>query len=181
MRIFLGLPVEPALRSVLENKRNEFDSAVGNYKRTSPDLWHLTLTFLPDLHEDKLDALIHLVENCCEKPPLGGFEVRCLKTFPEKKPTHLSACAAPENPASWQEFVKRLRDFVSIIDSNIDRKPWTPHISLGRATPRGATLPGWKKMIEPTNWKPDHISLYRSIQNGEGTTYEILHEFKLDV
>ncbi len=181
MRIFLGLPVEPTLRSELEKKRDELGGAVGKYKPTKQELWHLTLVFLSDLNEEKLDALIHLVENCCEKPPSGGFKIRCFHTFPEKKPTHLSACASPENPNSWQEFVKRLRDFVSIVDSNIDRKPWSPHISLGRAMPRGTTLPAWKVPIGPYEWKPDRILLYRSNQSILGTTYEVIHEFKLDV
>ncbi|MDQ7814783.1 MAG: 2'-5' RNA ligase family protein [Patescibacteria group bacterium] len=166
---------------MLENKRDELDQPVGKYKRTNPELWHLTLTFLPDLKEEKLDALIHLVELCCERPPAGGFSTRCLKTFPEKKPTHLSACALPENPESWNEFVKRLRDFVSIIDSNIDRKPWTPHISIGRAAPRGSSLPSWSAKIGPIDWKTDRILLYRSNQSSQGTTYDVLHEFKLNV
>jgi len=180
MRLFIGIPLSEDLSEHLKKAWHESADLPGKYRPTSPENWHLTLAFLDEVPEDKVETLAELIAQSMEKPPRGEFLIDGFETFPAKRPTHVTARVVPEHPETWNAFIVQLRDFISLAAPSIDRKPWTAHISIGRAE-KGMALPTWRKEIEPFRWKPNEFYLIKSTLTAKGSVYEHLYSYPLDL
>lgn len=180
MRLFIGLPIQPPLQEDLKRAWNLVVSRPEATSGLRPSSWHLTLAFLDDVAEDQMEPLRHLVRTAVEKPPGGLFLISQFETFPYRNPQRVVAKAVPEKMEEWQKFVNHLRDMVSLVAPNVDRKPWLPHISVTRSK-RGTCLIRWTKDIEPIAWTPKEVSIIKSVPGQNGSDYTPLHVFPINV
>ena len=178
MRLFIGIPLSPELRQHLIQAWGKLSEQPGRYRPTPPENWHLTLSFLDEVTEPKVQTLAELIAQGTEKTPQGALLINRFETFPAKRPTHVTARAQPEQPETWKNFVAQLRDFASLAAPDIDRKPWTPHVSIGRAE-KGVVLPEWQRGIETFAWRPTEFCLVKSTLTAHGSAYECLYTYPL--
>ncbi|MBI5654671.1 RNA 2',3'-cyclic phosphodiesterase [Candidatus Uhrbacteria bacterium] len=178
MRLFIGIPLNPALSTHLQQVWSGIDSLPTNLRQIPPANWHVTLAFLDEIDEDKVETLAELLAQATDKTPRGAFLVDRLEAFPRKKPVKITAHASLVDPESWRSFVQRIRDFASIVAPHLDRKPWTPHISIAKAQ-KGMHLKPFSREFTEFAWIPEEFVLYRSIQSAAGTKYETLYTFPL--
>lgn len=180
MRLFIGIPLNESLRGYLQESFRLFEDRPLKYRPTPPGNWHMTLAFLDEVAPDKVDALSALLEDCAKKPPKGAFLINRFETFPTKKPTRIAARATAVDPESWRAFVNQARDYASIVAPDLDRKPWLPHVSIGRALKR-STLPAWSRSITEFAWIPEVFQLVKSTLTADGSVYEPIAEYKLEL
>ena len=180
MRLFIGLTLPESLQETLKQAWNQASPNPAGERQMRSSMWHLTLAFLDEVPAEQIDPLSEIVANAATHPPQGGFSINCFKTFPNKKPTRIVACATPENAESWNGFAQHLRDMVSLIAPNVDRKPWLPHISITR-TLKKAYLEPWTEPYETISWKPDSLAIIHSTPGPNGSIYNNLHVFPIDV
>ncbi len=180
MRLFVGIPVSQKLRDHLIRSWSELPEKPGKYRPTPPENWHLTLCFLDEVAEEKVPTLVELVSQSTQQPPQGVLLINRFETFPAKHPSHVTARAFPEQQESWKHFVTQLCDFCSLAAPRVDRKPWFPHVSIGRAE-RGAVLPAWQRGIETFEWKPEEFCLMKSTLTSQGSVYECLEKISFDL
>ncbi|MCI0479904.1 RNA 2',3'-cyclic phosphodiesterase [Candidatus Uhrbacteria bacterium] len=178
MRVFVGISVPDPIRAKLQAAWDACGDRPTDFRPTAPERWHCTLAFLGEVNEGQIPILEHLLEKAAERPPGGLFRITGFDTFPHKKPGYLIARAVPEPSDRWMAFTDRLRDLISVASPGIDRKPWIPHISLGRAR-KGRLLPRWEHAFEPFDWIPTEISLVRSELTKDGSDYTDLRVFPL--
>lgn len=177
MRLFIGLPLPQDLKnSVLEAWLPYTEKF--KFRAVPQELWHLTIAFLDDVPEAELPGLVELMEGALKKSPGGTWSFSQFETFPPKKPSNLIAHAEPQNYAAWKKFVDNLRDVISLLAPRVDRKPWQPHVTIGKA-PKNMRLPVWNESIKPIAWQPESIALIQSKLTAQGPIYTHLHEFKL--
>ncbi len=105
-----------------------------------------------------------------------------LSLVPSKNPHILWIEMEPEQ--NWiYSFAKRLRNFLSDLGYETDKKKLYFHITLGRI--KGA-LPEYfidyvmKKTISRISIKLDTITLYKSALHPDGPVYETISKFKLE-
>jgi 2'-5' RNA ligase len=180
MRLFIGIPLNEGLRGYLQECLAVAHDRPLKIRPSPPANWHLTLAYLDEVTDDKMSTLTALLNDCAKKPPRGAFLIDRFETFPRKKPIRLAAHVTPADMASWRRFVIQVRDYASIVASNIDRKPWQPHISIGKA-PKRTILPAWSKSITEYAWVPDVFQLVRSNLTADGSVYETIAEYKLEL
>ena len=145
-----------------------------------PHTWHLTLAFLDDVSEDRLEPLKQLMEKAVSHPPGGFFLIDAFESFPPKRPNRVVLKVYPQNENEWKTFVRDLRDMASLIAPGLDRKPWIPHISITKAE-RGLILPTWQHKIETIEWRPDHVAIIKSEMELAGAVHTNLHVFPFNV
>ncbi|MFA4954675.1 MAG: RNA 2',3'-cyclic phosphodiesterase [Patescibacteria group bacterium] len=179
MRLFIGLPLHDDLKKNLQDAWQPFAEKF-KYRAIPPELWHMTIAFLDDVPEQKLPALAELIGSALKTTPSGIWTFTRFETFPAKKLANITAHAEPENSEAWKKFIDSLRDVVSLVAPGIDRKPWHPHVTIGKA-PKNARLPAWNEGIEPLVWQPDILALVHSTLTAQGPIYRHSHEFKLRV
>lgn len=180
MRLFIGMPLNQGLRTHLEQVWSGVDCGNMNLRQIPPANWHVTLAFLDEIKEDKIETIAELMAQAAGNSPRGAFIVDRLEGFPKKKPVRIAAHATLVDAESWKDFVQRIRDFASIIAPELDRKPWTPHISIAKAQKGTHLKPMGCNMTEYA-WVPEEFVLYRSIQSAAGTKYESLYTFPLEL
>ncbi|MBU2613042.1 RNA 2',3'-cyclic phosphodiesterase [Patescibacteria group bacterium] len=178
MRVFVGISVPDAIRVKIQAAWDACEDRPTDFRATAPQNWHCTLAFLGKVNDAHIPILEHLLEKAAERPPRGSFCIRDFDTFPHKKPAYLIARVIPEPADTWMAFTDRLRDLISVALPGIDRKPWIPHIAIGRAR-KGHPLPAWKRTFEPIDWTPHEISLVRSELTKDGSIYTDIRVFPL--
>ncbi len=180
MRLFIGLPLQEEVRRHLESKTEQLHTRYEDCRFISPENWHVTIAFLGNVEDENFEALKTLFKNATQEPPRGPFFIHEFRTFPPKHPSYVVAHAVPKNHADWKAYVSTLRDMVSLVAPQVDRKPWVPHISIARSKHR-APLARWSEPIEPLIWTPQHISIVESKLTKEGATYERRYDHPINI
>lgn len=175
----MGIPLPADCRNAIRNSWVIPENERPALKLTDPGQWHITLAFFGDVAYDQLIKLVHFLGQALETPPQGAFHVTKIDTFPTKKPTMYTARCQPEQEAMWQQCVMQLTDMASLCAPQIDRKPWTPHVTLAR-TRNGRALDPVEISLPVIGWVPEYATLYRSEPNVTGHKYIPLHEYRLN-
>lgn len=179
MRCFLGIPIPADCRQQIKDAWHISQEERPFLRLVDPGQWHITMAFFGDIKYDNLLQLSQLIGNALETPPEGAFEVRSIQTFPAKRPILYVAKCEPEQKIAWQETVANIRDMVSLIAPQIDRKPWTPHITLARVRNK-KELDQYEMSLENIGWVPELATLYLSELTKSGPKYTPLHEYRLN-
>lgn len=179
MRLFVGIPVPAELRQQIQVVWEQVSQKPFHCRMIDPKLWHLTLAFLGDIDERMVPNLSDLIATSMTTPPEGHFVLSHFQSFPARRPTLLVASAEVEQHKAWNRSVEKLRDLLSVMAPQVDRKPWHPHITIGRSKKRTQKLPSWQTMFEPLPWKPEGIALVHSSLTSTGPHYTHLQQFPL--
>lgn len=176
MRLFLALslPQEPSDGLVAALDRADYPRV----RIVGRNLWHLTLAFLGDVPETDVD----LIKNACAKFKTcpGTITIDSLETFPVGGPRILVGLGKEVPRDAWKTFIEDLRGEMLPFAPQIDRKPWRPHVTVGKGS-KDVPLERWKLPVGPWTWKPEGFSLVKSTLNEEGSNYTKLHEFRFTV
>ena len=138
------------------------------------ELWHVSLVFLGDVAETDLDMIAVACGRHATCP--GTLTVSELATFPNGNPRLLVAGGTAEPKEAWMRFIEDLRVDMLPFAPTLDRKPWIPHITVGRG-PKDTLLPRWSAPAGPWTWQPGGFSLMQSDLGSDGPTYTSLHDF----
>lgn len=179
MRLFIGIPVPPDIQRQLTDAWRSVRTYPTPDKPIKSSLWHVTLAFLDDVHPDQLEMLKEYTEKAVKHPPQGGWTISGFQSYPTRNPMRIVTQITPANPMQWRMFVDGLRDLVSIVVPRIDRKPWSPHISIIRKE-KGLHLETWEEKIAPIEWTPKELAIIQSTPGPEGSVYTNLHVFRLE-
>ncbi|MFZ2804039.1 MAG: RNA 2',3'-cyclic phosphodiesterase [Patescibacteria group bacterium] len=180
MRLFIGLTLPEHVQEELQNAWKMTSGHPAGERPMRSSLWHVTLAFLDEVAEDNIEPLRQIIEKAVARPPGGAFHIKTFETFPKKKPARIVALAEPEKKAEWGRFVMDLRDMVSLVAPNVDRKPWLPHISITRGQ-KGSLLEAWSQPFDDIAWEPKEVAIIKSAHQQDGSHYTNLYVFPLDV
>jgi len=179
MRCFLGITLPPDCRELLKNSWRAPEAERAHLRLSDPGQWHITLNFFGEINQTRLMDLRNLIAGALETPPDGSFHISRIETFPAKRPVYYIARCIPEQEAAWQRCVQQITEISSIIAPNIDRKPWTPHITLARSK-HGKLLEPFEMSLNPIGWVPEYATLFLSELTPTGPKYTPLHEYRLN-
>lgn len=170
MRVFIGLGIPEAVRNRLSDLFEKADGKPTDLRKTPNDNLHCTLAFLGEVEDENITALEHLLAAAVESPPGGSFSFTSFETFPVKHPSYVIVRAEPDPKDEWMSYIDRMRDMVSVLSPGVDRKPWIPHVSLGRSR-KGKLFTRWVSDFEPFSWEPQWICLVKSQTTSAGSVY----------
>ena len=143
-----------------------------------PGTCHLTLAFLGDVEEMRLERLArNLGQNLADKP-VGTFHFSEISPFPfNARPKVIAALA--ENT----EWLKNLQSSCvkTVRNSGIEleRRRFVPHVTLARMNGRKRNTSGLPPLFFETQITVKEVVLYESILHPEGDEYHMLEVFDL--
>ncbi|MEC7131238.1 MAG: RNA 2',3'-cyclic phosphodiesterase [SAR324 cluster bacterium] len=143
-----------------------------------PENCHLTLAFLGDVEEMRLDRLArNLGQNLADKP-VGTLHFCEVSPFPFiARPKVIAALAEAT------EWLKNLQSscFKAARKSGIelDRRRFVPHVTLARMNGRKRNTLGLPPLFFETQITFKEVVVYESILHPEGAEYQILEVFAL--
>lgn len=133
-------------------------------KPVDPGKFHITLLFLGEVPEDKIEDL----KTLAEKLPLAPYELTLdrLEHWVRPAVLCLTATAVPEPLA---ELVKGLKRGVRKLGFKPEKRPFRPHLTLARKVKR--RVAGCE--IEPIHWPVHEFTLVASELSAQGSRYRV--------
>jgi 2'-5' RNA ligase len=179
MRLFVGIPLSPAVLSELSTVVARLRSGSDGLRWMAPESWHITLQFLGNTEPEKLSCLV---------TRLG--EVRSPSV-----PVHLTQLGFFDRAGVFYADVRLTPELVALADRITvatavcgfvpEVRPFHPHITLARAKEQGRSQPLRileRRILRPpsfTRFVAPEFLLYESHLSPAGATYEVRHQFPL--
>lgn len=178
MRVFVGCRTSPEIRQYLRAAWERIPSQPVGLRPLQDASWHLSIAFLGEVNEAFLERIQQDTETWSTRVRPLRLEITRFVTFPPKHPRYLAAHVEVESFHAIASSIDRLRDLLSVYAPAIDRKPWRPHISMGKGR-NNVALPRWALDIESIFWSPTELALIRSEPGPVGSVYSNLATFPL--
>ncbi len=177
MRTFIAVEFPAALRGEIERSAAALRRAgvTGGFSRA--ENYHLTLSFLGEVPEERL-ARAQEAMDACAAPPIP-LTVGALGRFRGREGDTLwRQIDAPETLYALQS---RLSDELRSRGFTLERRPFKPHLTLARrsALPADVKWEELSKRLRPLTYTAESITLFRSDQIKGKRVYTPLYETKL--
>jgi RNA 2',3'-cyclic 3'-phosphodiesterase len=183
MRLFVGLAPSAAALDHLDAACAPLRPGRGDLRWTSRELWHITLAFLGEVAEDRLERLVPRLERAARRHLVFGLRLAGAGAFP-------SPARANVLWSGLSGDRKALGELAMSVSAGARRagapppdegRRYRPHVTLARCRmpadvrPIVADLSGY----EGPAWAAEEIYLIRSTVGGQGPRYEIIGTWKL--
>ena len=167
-RIFFALWPDDDVRDQVRAYQHELNKK--HCKFVKPRNFHITLSFLGQVEEDKLEALLALpFEETTEH-----FSLKLDTPGWWKRPKVI--WLAPEDyPMGLPVLVDSINGAVTGLGLTVDERPYQPHLTLARKAKRKPKLP----VPEPIHWNIKDFSLVVSESEEGGSMYRVLKNWPL--
>ncbi len=182
MRAFVAV-VPPAevvqhLDDFLSVRREAAALAVGRWRWSDADQWHVTLAFSAALPERSLDELDDLLSAAVARHDGFGMRISGGGAFPHPDGARvLWAGLEPDDVARLDPLSSTCRAALSRAGGRVDGQRFRPHITLARLG-RAANVTSWVRLLdtyEGPRWEVDEVALVAS-HLGEGPRRRPRHE-----
>jgi 2'-5' RNA ligase len=185
LRLFLGVfpPVE-ILRS-LEDALEGFPKGERGVRWTTTSQRHVTLFFLGDVSEDRLEGLMGMVAAPAADVPPFEATLRGLGAFPDLRSPKTIFVPAFSPADGWRCLTEALRPGLDGLGFQLETKSFEPHLTLVRVKDPGAVrglLMDLQKVLGcfEASWTVDRFSLVASRLEPQGARYETLRTYQLE-
>lgn len=170
---FIALPIEAEEFEQIQRDILPFYSYHRVYR---PEEFHLTLQFLGALDDDQVEAIIEVTQSVANETAPFVLQFKEIDHFGRPdRPRVLTII--PEPSESLLSFAHRLRKELALEVSSLDRKPFSPHVTLAKKWDKGERIPYIAPSFEMEEVMKEAV-LYR-INPNHKPAYEIVHVFPL--
>ena len=181
IRTFLSLNIDSTAVNEFTEILNRTKLSLNNYpvKWEKPEKLHLTLRFLGDISEDKIDDLVFTLDRLKLDFETIDFSTNGIGFFPNAKYPNVVFICLEEKDSNSEKLV----EFIDKIILNFGVKPdkrFIPHITLGRFR-RDKRIKITEEIeinTEPINIQFDCFYLMKSTLTPKGSEYEVINKFK---
>jgi len=173
MRLFFALDLPWALKESLtafRAKQSGFHAAWSD-----PQKLHLTLAFLGEVPEERLDSLRRLGGAVAKRHAEMQLRTSSLGGFPRSREARVLWLGLEANPA-LEALVADLHRALIADGTPLDRKPFAAHLTLARLRVPGDITP-LSPAPEPQDFVASELVLYRSHLLAKGSRYERVDAF----
>ena len=130
-RIFIGIPVKVSLETILVMIQTTIDTPFGDIKWVYGKNLHLTLSFLGNLEQIKIDELKKLFETI-----KFGLPFNCVLTytgiFPNQEEPRVFWLGVEKGKDRIIEIVEQIDGILENLNLSLSEKPYIPHVTIGR-------------------------------------------------
>ena len=183
LRLFVALEPPDPVRRRLAAVQGELRSAGGRHsdevRWVAPDRMHLTLQFLGEVPEERLDAVRDAVARAAAASLPLRLEVRGAGGFPSARRPRAIWGGVAGDLDGLQALVLELGRALGPLGFPAGGRAFTPHFTFGRSRDgRGAAGLGGAIAAaadaEPVPWRAGEVVLFRSHLGPGGSRYEAL-------
>jgi len=163
-RVFFALWPDEAVRRALQQAGRALHLQLSGRLTRAPSI-HMTLLFLGEVEEARLDAL----RGCASSVKPGSFSMS-LDRAACWRHNRIAWVGPTVTPPALEDAVTRLRAAVGQAGFDFDRKPFAPHVTLVR----NAACRPMEEAIAPIEWAVSGFVLVRSRLDASGSHYETI-------
>ena len=184
MRLFIALPLSTEVENFLGNIINDLKQKRGNVKWVDSKNIHLTMKFLGETDENKVEAIIESIKSVAAKHKSVDCTINKVNAFPNiKRPKVVWAGLEDINLDKLEKIASDIDNEMSRLDFEKENKKFKSHLTLGRVKDN-KDMDELTKYLESYKIQPydilfDKIVLFKSTLTPQGAIYERLYEANL--
>jgi 2'-5' RNA ligase len=183
MRLFVSVDLPDALAPAIADVQSLFADAAG-VDPTDPEGAHVTLTFLGETPERRLDAVEDAVERAVANADVEPFDVEYgdLGVFPSLDYISVVWVSVRRGDLALAHLHEAVERETTALGYDPEDHDFTPHVTVVRLRHGGGKDRVQSVVVEeaPTVGTDtvDAVQLTESVQTGDGPRYETVREFE---
>lgn len=131
-RLFIGMPVS-SLKAIqkVESWKNNSRMRLNKMNWVKPENWHITLCFLGDTPDEKVDLLKQLVDQSFNEVAAFNSKLEGVGVFPNRRDPNVLWLGLNSLKNILPAY-QQLGDLLKQNGFNFDQKPLKPHLTIAR-------------------------------------------------
>lgn len=184
MRTFIAIELPKEIKEYLAGIQDKLKAAQADVKWVEPKNIHLTLKFLGDRDDKKIEKIKAIIEEITQSKNTFQICVSSLGAFPKISSPRVIWVGLDQGDAETINLAQGLEEKIAKIGIPKEDHPFSSHITIGR-TRSGLNVEKLAEMLTnmaglmPQSFKAAKITLFKSTLTAYGPIYEALKEANL--
>ena len=181
MRAFIAIELNSAIKDELTKVQSELKSSGADLKRVDPKAMHLTLKFLGEVSDDKIEEVKDILNRVSSQHSKFELSLFKLGGFPTLKVPRVIWVGLDKGCSQAEAIAGELEEALTQIGFAKEKKSFSAHLTLGRVRSNKGKQK-LLKMIDALVFKPsasstvDKITLFQSKLTTQGAIHTPLHQ-----
>jgi 2'-5' RNA ligase len=181
MRLFFAIELPDTVRAQLARLRDQLKSKIDKASFTRDENLHITLKFLGEMDERKVDELTESIAKIRSAPiELRAEAIEC---FPQRGAVRIVAAGFGGDLPTLNAMHRTVEQRCQHLGVSPEQRPYRPHVTLARAR---STLPGSTRalankittgLLPADGFSVDRFVLMQSRLTPSGSHYSVLKTF----
>lgn len=187
MRTFIAIELPKNIKDALARIQEELKKSGADVKWAAPDNIHLTLKFLGEVEDDKIEKINKIIDSVCAENSIYKISISSLGAFTKIDYLRVIWAGVEKGDPETKKMAKELEEEIEKIGIPKEERVFSSHITLGRT--RSALnrekldkeIKGLQEVFGKENleFSVSKISLFKSTLSPKGPLYEVLKEANL--
>ena len=186
MRAFIAIGLPQEIKDFLSQLQEELKATGADVKWVKPDNIHLTLKFLGEIDDKKLEKIIEIIDEAAKEKDKFQVRISSLGAFPKIDFPRVIWVGIDTPDKDIKQIAESLEEKIAKIGIPKEDRPFSSHITIGRTKStlnREKLVQGLKNKVELGGKKLEFyatkITLFKSTLSPKGPIYEALKESNL--
>jgi 2'-5' RNA ligase len=178
MRLFTALRLSAQAKQELLRVQSELKKEITSRKWVPASQFHLTLHFLGEIPESKLEHIQQEIGRIVAESPAFSLQLSGLGAFPDIKRARVIWAGITEHTPGLYVLQQKLAEHFTNMGIYQEKRSYRPHITLGRE-PTTPLFGLQEQKLHPVIWRTQEIVLFHSTLTPQGPVYRELGIYPL--
>jgi 2'-5' RNA ligase len=187
MRTFIAIELPGEIKDFLSQLQARLKTSAADVKWVEPENIHLTLKFLGEIDDKKLNAILQIIEGLGKGRDAFSLRLSSLGAFPKINSPRVIWVGVDKGDREAKEIARGLEESIAKIGIPKENRAFSSHITIGRMRSplnREKLVQELLKLTENfgrenLEFPVTKITLFKSTLAPSGPIYEILKEANL--
>jgi RNA 2',3'-cyclic 3'-phosphodiesterase len=176
VRIFVGVFPPPEVSEALFRVARDLPASTA-FRLIGPEKLHVTLKFLGNVAEADLSRVQEALEQLRGRHEPFEVETSGFGAFPSERRARILWAGVGEGSGLLRAVAQSLDDLLEPAGFGRERRPYVPHLTLGRARGHGAKLEDTSVFLPTLRFTVSGVDLVESVPGEGGVTYSVLETY----
>jgi 2'-5' RNA ligase len=184
MRTFIAIELPKNIKDFLVRLQDQLKKSRADVKWVQPQNIHLTLKFLGEIDEQKLDKIVLILEEITKTNNSFYIRISSLGAFPKIRFPRVIWVGIDKGDMETAQIAKVLEEEIAKIGIPPEKRPFSSHITIGRVRSnlnQGELAKNLDDLAnsslgENLEFLVTKIMLFKSTLTPKGPIYEVLKE-----
>jgi 2'-5' RNA ligase len=149
------------------------------FRLIGPEKLHITLKFLGNVAEDDLIRVEQALEQLRGRHEPFEVSTSGFGAFPSEKKARVLWAGVGDGSGPLRAVAQSVDDLLEPAGFEREKRPYMPHLTLGRARGQGAKLAGESVDPPALRFSVSSVDLVESVPGKGGVTYSVLETYSL--
>lgn len=187
MRAFIALELPKEIKNTLSQLQNRLKTSKADVKWVEPQNIHLTLKFLGEIEEKKLEKIAQAAEAVAKKTAAFYIHIWNIGAFPKIDFPRVIWAGIDKGDQETKDLARQLEEKIAEIGIPKEDRPFSSHITIGRTRSnlnRQDLAQNLSNLIDGLKEKTPEflvskITIFKSTLTPKGPIYEAVKEISL--